>query len=149
MAVIAAFVLGIMMLLTVADVSGRYFFNSPINGAWEMIGLLLVCGGTWGLAYCQMEKAHISVNVLLLLFPSRLQALVRSLAYLLGLAGFTLICWRALLLTTKYMTERGHITDTLRIPYYPFTIMMAIGTGVLALILLIDLVNSLAEVVRK
>ena len=149
MAIIAAIGLGAMMLLTVADVSGRYFFNHPINGAWEMIGLLLVCAGTWGLAYCQMEKGHISVTVLLERFPPRVQAIALSVAYLIGLAGFSLICWRTLLLTNRYISQKGHITDTLHIPYYPFTLMMAIGAGMLALILLVDLVRSVTEAARR
>lgn len=149
MAIISSIVLAFMMLLTVADVIGRYFFNFPINGAWELIGLLLVCAGTWGLAYCQVEKAHISVTVLLDLFPPGIQAVIRSFAYLTGLTGFGLICWRAILLTQKYTSGEGYVTDTLQIPYYPFTIMMAIGAGMLALILLIDLIHTLREVGRK
>lgn len=149
MAIIAAFVLLAMTLLTFADVSGRYFFNNPIDGAWEIIGLLLVCGGTWGLAYCQMEKGHISVTVLLQRFSSRVQAIVRSLAYLTGLVGFSLMCWRALLLTNKYLLTKGYVTDTLHIPLYPFMLTMAIGAGMLVLVLFIDLVHSLAEVAGK
>ena len=38
-AIIAAVVLAVMMLLTIADVAGRYFFNSPIKGTWEIVGL--------------------------------------------------------------------------------------------------------------
>ena len=44
MAIVAAVVLGVMMLLTTADVTGRYFFNAPINGTWEIVGLLLILG---------------------------------------------------------------------------------------------------------
>lgn len=149
MAIIAAMVLLAMTLLTVADVSGRYFLNKPISGTWEIIGLLLVCGGTWGLAYCQMEKGHISVTVILDLFSPKVQAIVHSLAYLIGLTGFSLICWRALLMTGKYLSTKGYVTDTLHMPLYPFTLIMAIGSGMLALMLLVDLVRSIAEVVHK
>ena len=149
MAIIAAIVLGAMMLLTVADVAGRYFFNYPINGAWEMIGFLLVCAGTWGLAFCQKQKAHIRVTVLSDLFPLRGRAIIDSIAHLFGVVAFTVICWRSVLLTAKYAVEKGHITDTLKIPYYPFTIIMAIGTGLLALMLLIHLIHSLVEIARK
>ena len=149
MAIIAAIVLGVMMLLTVADVTGRYFFNYPINGSWEMIGFLLVCAGTWGLAFCQKQKAHIRVTVLSDLFPFRGRAIIDSIAYLFGSAAFAVICWRSVLLTIKYVVEKGHVTDTLQFPYYPFTIIMAIGTGLLAIMLLIHLIHSLVEIVRK
>ena len=150
MAIIAAIVLAAMMLLTVGDVCGRYFFNRPIPGTWEIIGVLLVCAGTWGLAYCQMLRGHISVTVLLERFSKRGQATIRSIAYLIGLAAFSLLCWRALLLSKRFISlSGGLVTDTLEIPLYPFMLMLTIATGVLALVLLIDLVHSLAEVVRK
>lgn len=149
-AIIAAIVLATMMLLTVADVCGRYFFNKPITGTWELVGLLLVCAGTWGLAYCQVQKGHISVTVLLLRFPLRVQAIIRSVAYLFGLVGFSVICWRTLLLTKRFVSLSGSlITDTLKMPIYPFMIIMIISTGILALILIADLVHSLTEAVRK
>ena len=149
-AIIAAIVLAAMMLLTVADVTGRYFFLSPIKGTWEIIGLLLVCAGTWGLGYCQVQKGHISITVLLQRFSRRVQAIIRSVTYLIGLVGFSLLCWRMFLMTIRYLTTmKEYVTETLEIPYPPFMFMLSIGAGIMALILIVDLVRSLAEVVRK
>jgi TRAP-type C4-dicarboxylate transport system permease small subunit len=149
-AIIAAVVLAVMMMLTVADVCGRYFFNRPIKGTWEIIGLLLVCAGSWGLGYCQMQKSHISVTVLLERFSPRGQAIIRSLAYLIGLVGFSLLCWRVLLLAQRYFTTmKSYVTDTLEIPYSPFMLLLSIGAGIMALMLIVELVHSLTEVVRK
>jgi TRAP-type C4-dicarboxylate transport system permease small subunit len=150
MAVIAALVLAAMMLLTVADVVGRYFFNHPIKGTWELVGLLLVCAGTWGLGYCQMKKGHISITILLERFSKRVQAIISTLAYLIGLTGFSLICWQMFLLAKKYfLLARGNITDTLELPYFPFMLALSIGAGMMALMLLVNLIHSLAEVARK
>lgn len=149
-AIIAAVVLAVMMLLTIADVAGRYFFNSPIKGTWEIVGLLLVCAGTWGLGYCQVQKGHISITVLIQRFSRRVQAIIRSLAYLIGLVGFSLLCWRMFLMTIRYLsTMKEYVTDTLEIPYPPFMLMLSIGAGIMALILIVDLVHSLSEVIRK
>ena len=150
MAVIAAFVLAAMMLLTVGDVVGRYFFRHPIKGTWEIVGLLLVCAGTWGLGYCQMEKAHISITVLVKRFSQRAQAITNSLAYLIGFVGFSLICWRMFLMAKKYyFLPKGNVTDTLELPYFPFMLALSIGAGIMALMLIVDLVRSFAEVIRK
>ena len=149
-AVFASIVLAAMMLVTVADVTGRYCFNSPIRGTWELVGLLLVCAGTWGWGYCQMEKGHISVPILIERFSLRALAIIRSLAYLIGFGGFSLLCWQMLLRTMRYIAlKEGGVTDTLEMPYYPFMLALAIGAGVLALIILIDLLRSLTEVARK
>ena len=148
MAAVAAIVLGIMMLLTVADVTGRYFFNHPINGSWELIGFLLVCGGTWGLAYCQVTKAHIRVTVLHDIFPPRPKALITFVAYLTGLLAFAVIFWRSILLTKKYILESGHVSDTLEIPFYPFTILMAMGIGMLVIVLIVEVIHSADKVLH-
>ena len=149
-AIIAAVVLAAMMLLTVADVTGRYFFNSPVKGTWEIIGLLLVCAGTWGLGYCQVQKGHISITVLIERFSRRVQAIIRSVTYLIGLVGFSLLCWRMFLMAIRYLTTmKEYVTETLEIPYPPFMFMLSIGAGIMSLILIVDLVRSLAEVVRK
>jgi TRAP-type C4-dicarboxylate transport system permease small subunit len=149
MALIAATILLCMMILTVVDVCGRYFFKSPVNGAWEIIGLMMVCAGSWGLAYCQAEKGHISVTFLLERLPHKIQALIFIFAYLIGLAGFSIIAWNAFQITMRYISTKGNVTDTLRIPYYPFMLVMAVGAGMLVLVLLLDLVRSMAEGSRK
>jgi len=150
MAAIAAVVLSIMMLLTAADVAGRYFANRPIKGSWELVGLMLICAATWGLAYCQIQKGHIRVTVLLERFSPRLQAILNSLAYLIGIGAFSLICWQMLVMAKTYIfLPTGGLTEDLSIPYFPFMLMLAIGAGMLAVILLVDLLRSLAEVVRK
>jgi TRAP-type C4-dicarboxylate transport system permease small subunit len=150
MAVLAAIVLAGMMLLTVGDVVGRYFFNRPIKGTFELIGLLLVCAGTWGLAYCQIKKAHININILVERFPRKPQLAVISFAYFIGMVGFSLVSWQTFLLAVKYLTvEKGRVTDTLRVPYFPFILILTISTGVAAVILMIDLVRAISEAARK
>ncbi len=138
------------MMLTVADVCGRYFFNSPIKGTWELIGLLLVFAGTLGLGYCQMKKAHIRINIVVEQFPPRVQALMLSFTHLVGLAAFSLISWRMFMLAMRYLsTMKGYVTDTLEIPYPPFMFALSIGAGIMVFILIVDLVQSLANVLRK
>ena len=102
MGVIAAIVLAFMMVLTVADVIGRYFFSHPIKGTWELVGLLLVCAGTWGLAYCQMERGHISITIMEGFFSRRVRAAMSALACLIGLGGFSFVSWQTFLLAKKY-----------------------------------------------
>jgi TRAP-type C4-dicarboxylate transport system permease small subunit len=149
MALVAALCLAAMMLLTAADVIGRYFFKTPMPGAWELISYLLVCAGTWGLAYCQVEKGHISVTFLLEAFSPRLQAAILSLACFAGLVVFSVLTGRAVQLAHKYFSEAGHTTDTLHMPIFPFLLVMAAGTGMMALVLLIDVIQTIGKEVRK
>jgi TRAP-type C4-dicarboxylate transport system permease small subunit len=148
MAIIASVFLGGMMLLTLADVVGRYFFNRPILGTWELVGLMLVVAGTWGLAYCQLNRSHIRVDILLNLFPKRFQGVINFISYLVGTAGFSLISWQVFLMAKKYF-DNHYTTDTLNLPIYPFMFGLTIGTGLIALILLMDTIISLGEVIKK
>jgi TRAP-type C4-dicarboxylate transport system permease small subunit len=150
MAIIAACVLAIMMLLTAIDVSGRYFFNRPIPGAWELIGLLLVCAGTFGLAYCQIKKRHIRVTFLFERLPLRFQAISDFLAHLIGFIAFSIICWQCSIKTREYylLGPEGTSFD-LDILFWPFWLLLVIGTGMFAIILLLDMIHSLIKVVRR
>ena len=146
-AIVASIILAVMMLLTVCDVVGRYCFNRPITGTWELVGLFLVCAGTWGWGYAQMKKGHISVNIILQRLSRRAQTILRSIAYLIGFAGFSLMCWQVFLMAKRYIfLTRGGVTEILGIPYYPFMLMLMISSGLLALTILIDLLRSLAGV---
>jgi TRAP-type C4-dicarboxylate transport system permease small subunit len=149
MALIAAIALLCMMLLTVADVCGRYFFRSPINGTWEIIGLLMICVGSWGLAHCQVGKEHINVTFFLDQLPGKIRTLILSVSYVFGIIGFSLIFWNALKLAIRYATVKGHVTDTLHIPYYPFVAILVIGAGMIVMVLFLDLIRTLSEILRK
>jgi len=150
MVYVASFALFGMMILTVADVIGRYFFSKPISGAWELVGIMLVPAGIWGMAYCQIKKGHIRVDFLLQRFSKKVQVILTILANLLGLAAFSVLCWRSILLAQYYLSSKtGNATDTLHIPLFPFVLVLAIGVGMVALVLLFDLIHSLAEVKQK
>ena len=146
----AAFTLFCMMMLTVVDVIGRYFFDSPIRGVYELVGFTLVCTGAWGMGYAQIKKGHIRVDFLLKRFSKKIQAVLTTLANLVGLVAFSLLFWRVLLLADYFLNlKKGNATDTLHIPIAPFVILLAIGFGVLALDLVFDLVHSIAEAKNK
>ncbi len=148
-AIAAEIALAAMMLLTVADVFGRYFLNKPIIGAYEIVGLLLVCAGTWGWAYCQKEKRHISISFVTERFPQRARDILSCVAYFIGLVGFSIICWRVFLLAENYIAlAKGGTTMTLGIPFYPFLFILSIGAGLTALILLIDFIRSIFTLKR-
>jgi TRAP-type C4-dicarboxylate transport system permease small subunit len=150
MVYIAAIALVGMMLVTVADVVGRYFFDSPIRGAYELVGFLLVWAGSWGMGYCQIQRGHIRVDFLAQRMPKKTQDILTVLANLLGFIAFSLLTWRVILLVKYYLSlTKGSHTDTLGIPIFPFVIMLAIGLGMLALVLLFDLIHSFSEVKRK
>lgn len=149
MAVIAAIVLGIMMINTVADVCGRYFFLRPIEGTFELVGIMLVIAGSLGLGYCQLNNGNIRINVLSDILPSRGQLIVYIVAYIVAAVTSGMICWQGGLRAWDYMFKTlGGTTVTLGLPYWPFMLLLAIGFGWVCLIFLIDIYLTLKEVFR-
>ncbi len=147
---IAAIGLFVMMMVTVFDVIGRYLFNRPILGAYELVGFMLAVAGPLAMCYSQIKKGMIRVDFLLRRFSSRGQAMLTSLAYFIGLVSFSLITWRLIGLGQYYLSlKRGNATDTLGMPYLPFVVITAIGCAMLAIVLIYDLIHSLAEVKSK
>lgn len=149
MAYAAGVALTAMMLLTVADVIGRYVFSKPIRGTYELVGFLLVGAGSLGLGYCQVKKGHIRVDFLLQYFPKSIHNVVAIIAHFLGFIAFSLLCWRCALFAKYYLSATGNATDTLGIPLFPFVVVLAVGTGMLALVLLFDLIHLLTKVKSK
>jgi TRAP-type transport system small permease protein len=146
MGVIAAISLLGMMLMTTGDVIGRYFFDSPIKGTWEVVSLFLIFAGTWGFAYCQMKKGHINVNIIIDRLARLPRAILNSFSLICGIVGFGLISWRMFTQAQKYfLMPRGNTTDTLNWPYAPFMMALSIGAGVMVLMLLVDLVHTISK----
>ena len=65
---VAATIIFALMLLVVADVAGRKFFNSPVHGTIEIASLTLPVIVFLSIAYLQGLKEHVTVD----LFTSRL-----------------------------------------------------------------------------
>jgi len=94
--VIAALFLAAMMLLTVADVVLRAFFNLPIRGVYDLVELLLA--GTFFLALPAvfLRDQHIIVDVIDGMAPRWVPSLKR-LAEFLAAVVLGLMAWQGFL----------------------------------------------------
>jgi TRAP-type C4-dicarboxylate transport system permease small subunit len=150
MAVIAAIVLAIMMVLTVADVAGRNLYLKPIEGTYELVGIMLVIAGCLGLGYCQLNLGNIRITVLSDLFPPRGQAIIFLIAYIIAAFCCGMICWQGGIRAWEYIFKQfGGIIVTLKVPYWPFMMLLAIGFGWACLIFLIDIYLTAKEVFKR
>lgn len=150
MAGLAAVVLAIMMVLSVADVCGRNFFLKPITGTFELIGIMLVIAGCLGLGFCQLNQGNIRITVITDRLPPRGQAIVYLISYIFGAVVTGMICWQSGLRAWDYIFKTlGGRTVTLHLPFWPFMFILAIGFGWLCVILLIDIYITAKEVFRR
>jgi TRAP-type transport system small permease protein len=104
-----------MMLLTTADVTGRYFFNSPILGAVELTQLMLAALVFLSLPVVCWRQEHISVDLLDAVFPARLIWVREVLVNLLVTAALWVMAQRVWALADRAFAW-GDVTEFLRIP---------------------------------
>jgi TRAP-type C4-dicarboxylate transport system permease small subunit len=128
MASVGAISLFVMMAITVIDVGGREIFLKPLNGAFELVGMMLIIAGSFGIAYCQVIKLHIRISLISDKFPKRLRNLCWILTLLIGGVMSGLIAWQGLLKMIDLITATlGNKSDTLGLPIWPFMMVMTIG----------------------
>jgi TRAP-type C4-dicarboxylate transport system permease small subunit len=128
MAAIGAVSLFVMMAITVIDVGGRNIFLRPLEGSFELIGFMLIIAGSWGMGYCQILGMNIRIGLFVDKFPRLGKFLLWILTLLLSGVIAVLVAWQELVKTADLFTSKlGNITDTLGLPLWPFTLMLAIG----------------------
>lgn len=138
----AALILFALMVLTTADVVGRYFFNAPILGVFEITEFMMVCIVFFSMAPTQAQKGHVAVDILVSLFSKRLQNVFEFLNYFLSMGILTLVTWKSIARGFEVMGT-GEFSGTLRIPVYPFVFMLALGCAALCVEFLKDLSGKL------
>jgi TRAP-type C4-dicarboxylate transport system permease small subunit len=134
-----------LMLLTVGDVVGRAFFNKPIAGSFELSEYMLAVIVLLGAAYTQQVKGHVGVDFVTKRFSPRIQAALEALTTLVSLLVVAILVWQGYL---EGVHEKA-VSDQLRIPQWPFKLLVAVGGLLLWLELLVDLFSSLRKLAGR
>jgi TRAP-type C4-dicarboxylate transport system permease small subunit len=134
-----------MMLLTTADVFGRAVWSRPIPGTVELSSYMLAVFVLLGIAYTHQVKGHVRVSILVARIPERAQAILDLITTLMSLGIIVLLAWQGWVVAVEERT----VSDMLRIPQWPFRMLVAAAGFFLALELVIDLVASLGKLIRR
>ena len=134
-----------LMLLTFADVVLRSFFNKPIPGTFEISQYILAVFILLGAAYTQQVKGHVGVDFVTSRLSPRFRAICEILTTLLSLFIIAVVVWQGWVVGI----DEKAVSDQLRIPQYPFKVLVAVGGFLLWLELLIDLFGSLGKLRRN
>ena len=132
----------IMMGISCANMFLRPF-GVPLKGAYELAGFLGALTIALPLGYAQITRAHISVDILASQFSKRMQKIMNAIGSFLSMIFFVLVAWQVYVFATT-IWKRSETSETLRIIYHPFIYAVAFCCGLLALVLFIDFVKSLA-----
>ena len=137
-------ILGVMLFLGTADVLGRYLFNSPVFGTYEIFGVFLPCIVLLGLAYTQAEHAHVSITMVIELLPPLLQRVLNIMTTIIAMVITILIGWFGFSLSMRFW-HSGKLIDTIHVPKWIPQLVVPLGALALFLVLLVQLIDLLVK----
>ncbi len=143
LAAIAGVALVAMMLFTVADLVLRAF-GRPVAGSYEVIGWLSAVAMALALGYTQRHAGHVAIDLVVARLRPRARAVVEALDALAALLLFGAVAWYVASYGTV-LQRSGSLSETLKAIVHPWVYVVAIGSGGLALALLVDFFRALAR----
>lgn len=134
------------MFLGVADVVGTQILHVPVPGPKELTESTMVVIVFGALTYTQIRRAHIRVELVYLRTSPRMQAALDVLASVCGLIFFGLLLWQAIG-EAQYSLQIDEATvGLIRFPLWPARIVLAIGTALMILRLVLDIVMDVPRI---
>jgi TRAP-type C4-dicarboxylate transport system permease small subunit len=135
----AAVLLFGLMAVTTVDVIGRYIFNWPLRGGFEITELLLLTLVFAGLPLVSRADEHVTLDFIDNLLGPRGRGFLRRLVDLVCGLIILGLSWRVYIKAGK-IAGYGDTTEVLRILVGPFVYFMALMVAVTAIVHLIKAV---------
>jgi len=132
-------------LLIGVDVILRKFFTRSIGGADELAGYALAIGSAWGLGAALMERAHIRIDSLYLLFPSWLRTILDLAGLLLLVGFFALLTWHGSGVVLQSWTSGSRSQSDLQTPTVIPQLAWIVGLFTFVAVGIVLLVTALAR----
>lgn len=139
--------LAAIMVLTCSDVVLRYF-GYPIRGTFDVVGLLGAAVIALPIAYTQILRGHIAIGFIVSKFSKRAQTIIEIINGFLNIGLYSLLAWQCYLYGSK-LWRLGRVSETVLIPIFPFAYIVAFGCALMCLVLLIELYDLMARLVRQ
>jgi TRAP-type C4-dicarboxylate transport system permease small subunit len=135
---VAAALMFCLMLLTCIDVVGRYFFNKPVTGGFELTEVLLAALIFAGLPLVTLRGDHITVDLFDPVTPDWLFRIQHAIASLIGTACAGYLAW-CLWLRAVALDRAGETTSQLQFKIawlaYAMALLMALTAAALVVTL--------------
>jgi TRAP-type transport system small permease protein len=124
-----------VMLVTMIDVVGRTFFDSPFRGTIELTEMAMVAIVYLGLGYAAHEGDHISVDLVDSQIGPRTQLALAVFTGIFGAAVIGLLSWNLYRFADR-LDAGGFTTAVLKIPQGPVAMVAVVGGGMFVLALI-------------
>lgn len=117
---------------------GLRMLGAPIAGVYDLVCYLGALVAALPLAYTQIKKGHIAVDIVSSYLPQTLRKIAVGISYVLGTVFFGVAAWKLAGLGS-ILRESGEVSETLKMPFWPFTYAVAVSCGLMVLCLIVDL----------
>jgi TRAP-type transport system small permease protein len=122
--VLVAILLFAMMLVTVVDVIGRYFFSQPLAGAYELTEIMLALSVFIGLPLVCLREEHVALTLVVDRLPRKMRVLHAGVVAVIGAGILSMVAWQ-LVEHSRRLASFGDETTFLRWPKAPIGYAMA------------------------
>ncbi|MES0880268.1 TRAP transporter small permease subunit [Roseibium sp. SCP14] len=134
----AAFSILALMLLAVAQVFGRLFFNTPIPGFIDITEQAMAIFAFAGIAYCQRVGGHIRMEIVLGKLHGRALYICEMIGVILIAFTIALLIWGSWFHFDRSWNI-GDSTMDIRLPTWPSKLMVPVAFSLLFLRLLMQI----------
>lgn len=148
MSFVAQMVLLIVMLLITFDVFGRYFFNKPIKGTFELTELGLALMVFFGLAITHWHKEHVEIDFLLEKLSKKSIVIIDAIINAIIAISVFIVSWKMLEYAHR-VNISNTVTGDLRLPVNIFIIIAALGMFVFGLVALTRMIRLITKEARE
>lgn len=128
----------VILGLTVADITGRSLFSSPVPGTVEVTSLVLVIVVFFGVAYSEDLGDHIAVDLIYLRASKRWKAVMDVITDVMSVVVLGLLAYQLYQFAQRQLSA-GATTPVLRWPIWPFVLLGALGALAYAVAVLVKL----------
>jgi TRAP-type mannitol/chloroaromatic compound transport system permease small subunit len=130
--------------LVTADVTLRYFFNSPILWAWDLniqlFGTFTIIGGGFTL----LHDGHIGVDAISMRWSGKTSAIVRIITFPFFFVAIGILLWQTTAAAWDSLLSKENYSSYIAPPIYPYKIVMVIG---ILLLLLQGIVKFIRDII--
>lgn len=136
---VALIALTFIMLLTVSDVTLRYF-GHPIVGTFEIVGF---CGAIiigFALPLTSWHRGHIFVDFLTSKMSKGSKKVMDVSTRILSIVLFFIVGWNLFIYSYK-LYQSGEVSLTIQIPFYPFSYGLGVACFLQGVVLITDIVK--------
>jgi TRAP-type transport system small permease protein len=135
----------LLLVMTVGDVLGRYIFNHPIPGTFELTKIFFAISVFFSFSVSQYNGENLGITLLYDKFPLLVRGILDLFSSVVSIAMFT-IAFLGMLKYASRMEVANTVTSVLRLPMHPWIYVASVGLIFLVATLIWDFAKSIKEI---